>query len=746
MEFLVKSMKITFVFCFFYIYADAQFATIPDSNFVNWLNNNGFSSCLSGNQLDTTCNEVINAAFIDCSGENINDLTGICYFVNLLSLSCHDNHIILLSPLPSSLVFFDCSVNQLTGIPTLPPNLTSLFCDLNQLTSLPALPASLTSLFCSENPLGSLPVLPPSLLKLGCWQNQLVSLPALPSALVEIKCYQNKLTSLPNLPDSLLLLNCYGNPLIHLPALPSSLKTLVCKNAELNYLPSLPSSLKLLDCSNNNLDTLPVLPDSLSTLFCNVNEINSLPLLPSGLKILICENNVINSLPNLPSSMCYLNCNFNQLTSLPPLPGTLTLLECSDNQLTSLPTLSSVMVDLNISNNPGIHCLPPIDSITFYFKWNNTSINCIPNVIVASMAYPTLSGVPICVKPTKPKSISVSGGKAKVCPGEMRTYTTPLDASVSYYWTVPPGVVINNGQGTRTINVTFNNNFPANDLITVVKVGGCYNSEPFNLRVYRNTPATPSAISANSSGLCGGSSVPFSITNGAGMAYDWTVIPGAVITNGQGTSAITVDFPAGNFTGVISVKAVNACGAGSSRNITVRAAPSTPLSIIGTSTACAGEQNVTYSITSVAGATSYNWAVPTGASIASGQGTTSIVMNYGNAGGNVKVRSINNCGASAYKSLSIIINCKEENDHEEMQVSVYPNPSNNLFTLHYPEDMNDNGELIINNMLGEVLIRKSNFNPGDDFYFGKELPAGIYIATFISGDDRKVLKLVKRTY
>ena len=34
---------------------NAQFVTIPDTNFVNWLNSHGFSSCMYGIQLDTSC-------------------------------------------------------------------------------------------------------------------------------------------------------------------------------------------------------------------------------------------------------------------------------------------------------------------------------------------------------------------------------------------------------------------------------------------------------------------------------------------------------------------------------------------------------------------------------------------------------------------------------------------------------------------------------------------------------------------
>jgi len=50
--------------------------------------------------------------------------------------------------------------------------------------------------------------------------------------------------------------------------------------------------------------------------------------------------------------------------------------------------------------------------------------------------------------------------------------------------------------------------------------------------------------------------------------------------------------------------------------------------ISGQSSICGAATNVVYSVPAVTGATSYTWTVPAGASIVSGQGTTSITVNY----------------------------------------------------------------------------------------------------------------------
>src|SRR5207237_10558117 len=117
--------------CFALASADAQYVTIPDANFVSWLNTHGFASCMSGNQMDTTCAVVLHSQSINCGGASIHSLTGISYFHSLAELYCNGN--------------------QLTSIPTLPPFLQYFYCDGNHLTSLPSLPAYLYYFNCRKN-------------------------------------------------------------------------------------------------------------------------------------------------------------------------------------------------------------------------------------------------------------------------------------------------------------------------------------------------------------------------------------------------------------------------------------------------------------------------------------------------------------------------------------------------------------------------------------------------------------------
>jgi len=86
--------------------------------------------------------------------------------------------------------------------------------------------------------------------------------------------------------------------------------------------------------------------------------------------------------------------------------------------------------------------------------------------------------------------------------------------------------------------------------------------------------------------------------------------------------------------------------------------PATPGAITiggGSNLICPGNTR-TFSVASVTGATSYNWVVPTGATISAGQGTNSISVSFGStfpASGNITVAAVNSCGSSGNASTTV---------------------------------------------------------------------------------------------
>ena len=166
-------------------------------------------------------------------------------------------------------------------------------------------------------------------------------------------------------------------------------------------------------------------------------------------------------------------------------------------------------------------------------------------------------------------------------------------------------------------------------------------------------------ISGSSSVPTGQSGVPYSISSVSGATtYTWTVPSGASIASGQGSTSIAVDYACGAVSGNITVTPSNGSCNGASNSLAVTmTAVSAAGSISGASTVCANQTGVGYSISAVNGATTYTWAVPSGASVATGQGSTSITVDWGSTGGNVTVMPANGNGCMGTgASLPVTVN------------------------------------------------------------------------------------------
>jgi len=288
----------------------------------------------------------------------------------------------------------------------------------------------------------------------------------------------------------------------------------------------------------------------------------------------------------------------------------------------------------------------------------------------------------VCGPPTTP--VSITGNSTPCANSSGVVYSCPsVSGATSYTWTVPAGATIASGQGTNSITVNFGATFTSGIIGVSANTTTCGSSAPQTKSV-SGKPAQPGTISGLSNGVCGGSvNVPYSIAAVSGAtSYNWSGTSGASIVSGQGTTQVLVNFNSNFSTGTISVTASNACGASNVRSTTVRSKPPTPGPISGPTGFCAFQQGVVYSTAAVAGATTYDWLVPNGATIVSGQGTTSITVNFGNKSGKIKVAAGNNCGLSSYSQLNVFKNCRVGNfENSTKQATIYPNPSSTDFVL-----------------------------------------------------------------
>ena len=275
------------------------------------------------------------------------------------------------------------------------------------------------------------------------------------------------------------------------------------------------------------------------------------------------------------------------------------------------------------------------------------------------------STLAVTVSPTSPATPGIITGTPTQCPalsGQIYSIATVTNAT-SYNWTIPTGWSITSGAGTNSIIVTSGNS-GQNGTISVTAENSCGISSSRTLAVTINptTPGTPGIITGivtQCPALTAQTYSVAAVTNAT--TYTWTVPSGWSITSGTGTNSITVTSGNTGQNGNITVTAGNSCGTSSANTLAVTvspATPATPAPITGTSSVCPGITGLTYSITAVTNATTYNWTVPTGWSITAGTGTNSIIATSGSTGqnGNISVTAENSCGTSSSRTLAVTVN------------------------------------------------------------------------------------------
>jgi hypothetical protein len=142
-------------------------------------------------------------------------------------------------------------------------------------------------------------------------------------------------------------------------------------------------------------------------------------------------------------------------------------------------------------------------------------------------------------------------------------------------------------------------------------------------------------------------------------SYVWSITGDASLASQSLTSTTssgTFNFGPTWTSGTVSIAVFNSCGS-YTRTFAVGSVPNQPGAITGPGTALCGQSNVTYSIAAVAGATSYTWTVPVGASLVStAPNGLSIVVNFTAAftnTGNICVTANNGCGQGPARCFAI---------------------------------------------------------------------------------------------
>ena len=243
-------------------------------------------------------------------------------------------------------------------------------------------------------------------------------------------------------------------------------------------------------------------------------------------------------------------------------------------------------------------------------------------------------------------------GDTSVCEGETQIYTLPeVSEAISYTWNIP-----SDWTGSSTTNSITCYTGSNNGTISVVANNACGSSSIESSSELIITPPT-NAVSEifGSEFICENSTQTYSVSSVSGAStYTWTLPSGW--TGSSTSNSISCNSDTNG--GTISIVANNVCGVPSTSTekiVSITPIISEPTEIFGDTSMCDGETK-TYSISSIAGAISYNWILPTGWTGSSNSNFINCTNN--STSGAISVSANNVCGVASSaleKDINIII-------------------------------------------------------------------------------------------
>lgn len=283
-------------------------------------------------------------------------------------------------------------------------------------------------------------------------------------------------------------------------------------------------------------------------------------------------------------------------------------------------------------------------------------------------------------------NVLFAANQTNICSGTQVVFTDYTDPSLFFSataeWDFGPGAspAIATGSGPHTVT------YSSPGLKTVILEyvddfsGMTVGSEIKTDYIHVSGSVNTSNITGNTLLSCLPSTETYSVVSTAGSTYNWTVPGSATITSGQGTSSIQVSFNGND--GTVSVQETTSAGCiGPIVTINVSNPPGPSTSAItGITTLPCDAVNEMYSVVNTNGST-YNWSVPNGATITSGQGTNLIFVNFNGNFGTISVIETDSQGCEG-APVDIFIDCTNSLWEQSLkEVVIFPNPARDIIVV-----------------------------------------------------------------
>ncbi|MEI6682636.1 MAG: T9SS type A sorting domain-containing protein [Bacteroidota bacterium] len=249
-------------------------------------------------------------------------------------------------------------------------------------------------------------------------------------------------------------------------------------------------------------------------------------------------------------------------------------------------------------------------------------------------------------------------GPSSVCMNSAGNVYTTQSGMTGYTWTVSAGGLITAGSTTNAITVTWSTTGAKTVTVNYTNANSCTAATPASYAVTVN--ALPAPAITGTAILCQGATGVVYTTQAGMTNYVWTASSGGIITAG-GTAAsntMTVTWNgSGAQTVCVNYTNANGCTAAAAVCFNVQVNP-TPTPTIGSNNApCVGSTGNMYY--TEGGMTGYVWAVSTGGTIVSGQGTSAINVTWTGVGAqwvSVNYTGTTGCSAATPSIYNLFVN------------------------------------------------------------------------------------------
>ena len=344
-------------------------------------------------------------------------------------------------------------------------------------------------------------------------------------------------------------------------------------------------------------------------------------------------------------------------------------------------------------------------------------------------------------------SVADAGADNAVCLANSTTLSAVAPLVGTGTWSIVQGV-----SGTGNIAQPNNPNSSFSGIYNhpyllewTVSNGGCSTSDTVSIVFVSASYSTGKirGISGAPNALCGATQTFEAVPNMKYATYTWSGYPAGTVVNSQSGNMINLTFPSSGFNNFQLMVQSEVCGFISPvRAVILKGAPSMK-TVNGTAVVCPNATGISYDVPLYAGV-SYNWMVPAGATITSGQGTNAITVDWGTTGGYVLCNLYNPCGSSTAKRL-VSTNCRMAQSSAQNErlnsISVYPNPSEGIYQIDFAQE-NINGLMEVTDMQGRIILQQRILGANQTIDI-TGFNNGIYLLRIHSQEINQVFKLIK---